>query len=62
MIRLFHKDKSVCINFCLCRFKVLGILDDNEMVDVALRKLIFLFLIRTSDYGVGAGAYLHEYT
>ena len=41
---------------------LLGILDDNKMVDVALRKLIFLIIfIRMSDYGVGIEADFHEY-
>ena len=35
------------------KYKILVIIGDNKMVDVDLRKLIFCFLIRMSDDGVG---------
>ena len=41
---------------CFCRYKILVIIGDNEMVDVDLRKLIFYFFIRMSDDGVGVEA------
>ena len=56
----FHKERRVCIHVCFCRFKLLGILDDSELIDVALRKFIFLFFIMMSDYGVGMEAYFHD--
>ena len=36
------------------------IISDSEMVDVDLWKLIFCFLIRMNDDGVGVEAYYHE--
>ena len=50
----------MCIHVCFYRFKLMGILDDNELIDVALRKLIFLFFIMMSDYGVGMEADFHD--
>ena len=44
-----------------CRYKILLIIGDNKMVDVDLRKLIFCFLIRMSDDGVGPEVDFYEY-
>ena len=29
----FHKDTTMCVHVCFCRFKLLGILDDSELID-----------------------------
>ena len=59
---LKHIIMSRCIHVYFCRFKLLGILDDSEMIDVALRKLFFLFFFITmSDDGVAAEVDFHEY-
>ena len=39
---------------------MMGIIGDNQMVDVDLRKPIFCFLVRMSDDGVGVEADYHE--
>ena len=49
--------RKVCIHVCFCRFKLLGILDDSELIDVAVRKLFFIMM---SDYGVGMEADFHD--
>ena len=39
---------------------MMGIIGDNQMVDVDLRKPIFCFFIEMSDDGVGVEADYHE--
>ena len=59
-INCFSNNDDEVVVASFCRYKILVIIGDNEMVDVDLRKLSFCFFIRMSDYGMGVKACYHE--
>ena len=47
-INCFSNNDDEVVVASFCRYKILVIIGDNEMVDVDLRKLIFCFLVRNA--------------